>query len=104
MWNPKSKYTCALSLSPIQLFAMPRTVARQAPLSMEFTRHEYWSGLQFPSARDFHYPGIELASPSLAGGFFSTALPRKHKNSYRESKEVGKGFWVHSSWTINRTG
>ena len=68
MWNFKSKYTCALSVSPVQLFAMPWTVARQSPLSMEFPRQEYWSGLQFPSARDFPDPGIEPASPSLASG------------------------------------
>ena len=46
----------------------PGTVARQAPLSMEFFRQEYWSGLPFPSAGDLPNPGIEptsLASPAL---------------------------------------
>ena len=77
---------------------MPWTVARQAPLSVEIPRQEYWSGSQFPPARDFPDPGMEPTSPSLAGGFFATALPQKHKkNSYRESKEAGKGFWVHST-------
>ena len=37
------------SLSPVQLFATPWTVAHQSPLSMGFSRHEYWSGLPFPS-------------------------------------------------------
>ena len=41
------------SLSRVQLFATPWTVVRQAPLSMEFSRQEYWSGLPFPSPRDF---------------------------------------------------
>ena len=42
-------YMCAQSLSCVQLFATPWTVAHQAPLSMEFSRQEYWSGLPFPS-------------------------------------------------------
>ena len=50
------------------------TVARQAPLSMEFPRQEYWSGLPFPSPRDLPDPGIELVSLALTGGFF-TAEP-----------------------------
>ena len=47
----------------------------QAPLSMEFSRQEYWSGLPFPSARDLPHPGIELVSlvsSALAGGFFTS--------------------------------
>ena len=52
----------------------PQTIARQAPLSMEFSRQEYWSGLPCPSPRDFPDPGIEtsLAPPALAGGFSTT--------------------------------
>ena len=37
------------SLSRVRLFVIPRTVAHQAPPSMEFSRQEYWSGLSFPS-------------------------------------------------------
>ena len=51
------------------------TVADQSPLSMGFSRQEYWSGLPFPSPGDLPDPGIELvslASPALAGGFFTT--------------------------------
>ena len=50
------------------------TVARQAPLSMEFSRQEYWSGLTFSSPGDLPDPGTEPmspASPALAGGFFT---------------------------------
>ena len=50
------------------------TVARQAPLSMGFSRQEYWSGLPFPSPGDLPEPGIEpasLVSSELAGGFFT---------------------------------
>ena len=50
----------------------PRTVALQAPLSMEFPRQEYWSGLTFPSPVDLPDPGIKPASPELSGGFFTT--------------------------------
>jgi len=50
---------CAQLLSPVQLFETPWTVACQAPLSMEFSRQEYWSGLQFPPPGDPPYPGIE---------------------------------------------
>ena len=63
-------------LSSVQLFATPWTVACQAPLSMGFSRHEYWSGFPFPSPRDLPDPGIEPASPTsllLAGGFFTTS-------------------------------
>ena len=52
----------------------PWTVAHQAPLSMEFSRQEYWSGLPFPIPGDLPDPGIEPTSPvspALAGGFFT---------------------------------
>ena len=57
------------------------TVARQALLSTGFSRQEYWSGLPLPSPGDLPNPGIEpasLASPSLAGRFFTTEPPGKH--------------------------
>ena len=44
---------------------------------MEFSRQEYWSGLPFPSPGDLPNPGIQPASPVLAGGFFTTELPGK---------------------------
>ena len=47
------------------LFVTLWTVARQAPLSMEFSRQEYWSGLPFPSPGDLPNPGIEHGSPAL---------------------------------------
>ena len=48
------------SLSFVQLFGTPWTVAQQAPPSMEFSRQEYWSGLPFPFPGDLPDPGIEL--------------------------------------------
>ena len=55
-------------------FSTPQTGARQAPLSMGFSRQEYWSGLPFPLPGDLSDPGIEpksLMSLALAGGFFT---------------------------------
>ena len=60
-------------LSHVQRFAAPWTVAHQAPLSMGFSRQEYWSGLAFPSPGDLPGPGIEPASLAAAGGFFTTS-------------------------------
>ena len=53
------------SLSRVQLLATPWTVAHQAPLSMGFSRQEYWSGLPLPSPGDLPDPGIEPRSPAL---------------------------------------
>ena len=60
-------------LSPVQLFETPWTASHQAPLSMEFSRQEYWSGLLFPPLGDLPGPGIESASPVSAGGFLIAA-------------------------------
>ena len=51
-------------------FATPWTVAHKAPLSMGFSRQEFWSGLPFPPPRDLSGSGIKRLSPALAGGFF----------------------------------
>ena len=52
-------------LSRVQVFVIPWTVAQQAPLPMEFSRQEYWSGFPFPSPGDIPNPGIEPRSPAL---------------------------------------
>ena len=62
--------------SRVQIFATLWTIARQAPLSMGFSRQEYWSGLPCPLSRDLPDPGIEPVSlifPALAGRFFTTS-------------------------------
>ena len=82
MWSPQEHTgkpiltrTCLLSrFGRVRLFVAPWTVACQVPLSMGFSRQEYWSGLPFPSLGDLPDPGTEptsLMSPALAGGFFS---------------------------------
>ena len=55
--------------------ATPWTVACQIPLSMGFSRQEYWSGLLFPSPGDLPHPGIKHMSPALAGGFVTSEPP-----------------------------
>ena len=62
--------TCTWSLSQVHLFATAWTIACQVPLSMEFPKQDYWSGLPFPSPGDLPSPGIEPASPALSGSFF----------------------------------
>ena len=57
--------TFFLTLSSVQLFATPWTVAHQVPLSMRFSRQEYWSGLPFPPPGDVPDPWIEPESPAL---------------------------------------
>ena len=70
-------HVCTLSFfSRVQLFANLWAVARQAPLSMEFSRQEYWSGLPCPPPGELLDPEIEpesLRSPALANGFFTTS-------------------------------
>ena len=69
---------CDQSLSHVQLFETPWTVAHQAPLSMGFPRQEYWSGLPLPSPGDLPDPGTKAmfpVSPALAGGFFTAEPP-----------------------------
>ena len=72
-------------LSRVRLFATPRTVAHQAPLSMGFSRQEYLNGFLFPPPGDLPDPGIKpgsLASVALGGRFFtSNAAWKVHKNN-----------------------
>ena len=65
------------SLSRVQLFATLWTAAYKAPLSMEFSRQEYWNGLPFPSPEDFPHPGIEPRSPALQADALPSGPPGK---------------------------
>jgi len=76
---------CVLSrFSRVQLFAILYTVARQVPLTIGFSRQEYWSGLLCPPP-DLPNPGIEptsLMSPALAGGFFTAGANWEAQGGY----------------------
>ena len=68
------------SLSRVQLFVTPWTIAYQAPLFMGFSRQEYWSGLPFPPPGDLPDPGIEPGSPALQADTLPSEPPRKPSN------------------------
>ena len=62
-------------LSCVQLFVTPWTIACQAPLSLEFSRQEYWTGLLFSSPWDLPNPGTEPRSPALQVDSLPSELP-----------------------------
>ena len=64
-------------LSCVRLFAIPLTVADQAPSFMEFFRQDYWSGLPFPSSGDPPNQGIEPRSPTLRADILLSEPPGK---------------------------
>ena len=76
-------HVCMLScFSRVWLFATLWAVDHQAPLSMEFSRQEYWTAFLCPSKGDLPDPGIELSSllsPALAGWFFTTSATSQWK-------------------------
>ena len=76
------------SLSRVRLFAAPRTIARQAPPSVGFSRQEYWSGLPFPSPGDLPDPGIESRSPASQIGSLPSKPPGKPWNGKRTSQTL----------------
>ena len=78
----------------------PWTIAHQAPLSLEFPRQEYWSGLPFPPLRELPYSGIEPKSPessALAGVFFITKPPWKPMVCVRAALLDSDATWGYSS-------
>ena len=89
-WSPNSqdfriqylevKWSEVKSLSRVRLFATPWTVAYKAPLSTEFSRQEYWSGLPLPSAGDLPDPEIEPWSPALQADTFTVWATREVPN------------------------
>ena len=78
MWLYLLLWLCSVqSLSHVWLFVTPWTVAHQAPLSMWFSRQEYWSVLSFPSPGDLPNPGIKTESPALQVDSLQAELPGK---------------------------
>ena len=76
-----------------RFFATLWTIACQSPLSMGFSREEYWSGLPFPSPGDLPNPGTEstsLISPAPIGGFFTPSTTWKPDGSKRDTIKASK--------------
>ena len=91
---------CACSVAHLcPTLCSPVDCSPQDPLSMEFSRQEYWSGLPFPPPGDLPDPGIEprsSASPTLAGGFFSAEPPGKQfitSLGYPKGLDLESGTW-----------
>ena len=85
---------CVLSHSRVWLFATLWTVARQVPLSMEFSRQEYWSGLPFPYPGNLPNPGIEPRSPALqADSLLSDPLGKPLSDLYLIIIQEWKWAW-----------
>ena len=104
MCDPERLHLCESdsvceSLSHVQLFATPWTVACQAPLSMGFYRPEYSSGYPFPSPRDLSNPRIKPRSPALQ----ADSLP-SHQGSPRILQCIAHPFSSGSPQPINQTG
>ena len=74
VWSAFS-YMTVKSFSHVRLFVTPWTVACQTPLSMRFSRQEYWDGLPFPTLRDLPDPGMEPRSPALQADSLLTEPP-----------------------------
>ena len=103
-------------LSCVQLFETPYTVACQAPLSMGFSRQEYWSGYPLPSPGDLPEPGIELRFPALQADSLPSEPPGKPLDSILKSRDITLPTKVHivkamvfpvvmyryDSWTIKK--
>ena len=98
---------CTWMFSRIRLFAIPWTIDNQAPLSTEFSKQEYWSGLPFLSPGDLPDPGIELlsvVSPALTGRFFTSWVNREPhlmvnlKGTTEELENLHSLDWVMEAW------
>ena len=92
-------------LSHVRLFVTPWTVACQAPLSMGFSRKEYWSGLPSPSPGDLPEPWVKSTSPALVSRFFTTA-PQGSPLRFLRGREFSEAsttqWWELSEAAVQR--
>ena len=91
---PLATHTGCSARLPSSLFATPQTVAHQAPLSLGFSRQEYWNGLPFPLPGALPISGTEPmspVSPALVGRFFTTTPPGKPIAAYTEPRSMAYG-------------
>ena len=91
LFNKKVKENVSCSVVSDSLWT-PWTVAHQTPLSMGFSRQEYWSGLPFPSPGDLPNPGMEPGSPPLQADSLPSELPGKPK------KRMSSPWLAHTTW------
>ena len=88
-------HVCVQSFSRVQLFVTPWTVARQAPLSMGFSRQKYWCGLPFPSPGDLSNSGIESGSPELQADALTSEPPGKRSVGKSAQNEQSYTYWEY---------
>ena len=86
VWVNVCMHACSVTKSHLT-FTGPRTIAHQAPLSMDFSRQRHWSGLPFPAPR---IKPTSLAPPALAGRLFMAAPPRRPWQPYIPAKKSSR--------------
>ena len=93
LFQTLESFACMLSpFSHIQLFGTPQTVAHQAPLSMGFSRQEYWSGLPCPSPGDLPDPGIKPISPAEQADSLPTEPSGRHPSVPYTLRELAEAW------------
>ena len=90
-------YAIVKLLNRVQLFVTPWAVAHQAPMSVEFSRQEYWSGLPCPSPGDLPDPGIEPVSPALQADSLPSEPPGKPSWIYKTTSKVANIIGRHAA-------
>ena len=98
---------CLVSKSYPTFLRPPHTVVHQAPLTMGFSRQEYWSGLPFPSPGDLPDPGIEPAAPTASPALQEDSLPLSHQTSHllpRLENPKDRGGWQAPVKGVTRAG
>ena len=94
-------YLCSCVFSHVQLFVTPWAVAHQVPLSMEFSRQEYWSRLPFPSPGDCPDPGIKPESHMSCIGWRILYQLSHQKSPIHILSFMKKGIWSWWVWEIS---
>ena len=84
----------------------PWTITRQAPLSMEFSRQEYWSGLPLPSPVDLPNPGTEPRSPtwqadSLLLSHLGSLIPLRAESCWEQRAGAREISWLKLLWAVS---
>ena len=92
------RYVCVYSVIKSCLTVTLWTIACHPPLSMGFSRQEYWNGLPFPPPGNLPNPGIESTSPTLADRFFTTEPPGKPRIAQKRGRYrfIGIKFLHHT--------